>query len=132
MHNKIRKRSFNVKFPGFVSDTPGAFSAGDVFFFPSYGENQPLVILETASLGIPMVVRDLAEYEGWLVHGENCLKGRTNSEFVSHLERLSSDKKLYKRLSEGANELAEANSLERVGKQLARLYNFVLNGRINE
>lgn len=126
MEKYLEERPFNVIMPGYVSDTPGAFSAGDVLFFPSHTETQGLVILEAASLGRPLVVRDLPEYRDWLIHGVNCLKGRGEGEFIEHLRRLSEDHKLYERLTQGALELAEEHSLEVVGQQLRALYQSVL------
>ncbi len=126
MDKYVNERLFNVIMPGYVSDTPGAFSAGDVLFFSSHTETQGMVILEAASLGRPLVVRDIPEYEDWLVHGVNCLKGQTESEFVEHLRRLESDPKLYRHLSRGALQLAQEHSLEVVGQRLKALYRSVL------
>ncbi len=122
----------NVRFPGYARDTPGAFAAGDVCFFPSRSETQGLVLLEAASLGKPLVIRDLDVYRDWLVHGENCLKGRSAAEFASHLEALAADPELYARLSAGAESLAEAHRLGRVGAHLGRLYDRVLAGTARE
>jgi 1,2-diacylglycerol-3-alpha-glucose alpha-1,2-glucosyltransferase len=126
MDKYVDERPFNVIMPGFVADTPGAFSAGDVLFFSSHTETQGMVILEAASLGRPLVVRDLPEYKDWLLHGENCLKGRTESDFVEHLRCLESDPKLYRHFSQKALELAQQHSLEVIGQRLKTLYRSVL------
>jgi len=128
MHRRIAGRPANVRFPGFVPDTPGAFSAGDLLFFPSYGENQPLVLLEAASLGRPLIVRDLPEYEGWLEHGVNCLKGRSLDDFVQLIRQVAEDRQLRDKLARGAEALAEEHRLERVGERLRLLYQAVLDG----
>ncbi len=125
MEKYLKERPFNVILPGFVADTPGAFSAGDVLFFPSHTETQGMVILEAASLGRPLVLRDLPEYEDWLKSGVHCLKGRTESEFVEYLRALAEDPQLYQRLSEGALQLAAQHSLEVVGRRLKQLYSSV-------
>jgi 1,2-diacylglycerol-3-alpha-glucose alpha-1,2-glucosyltransferase len=126
MHQQIENRPSNVKMPGFFEDAAGAYSAGDVFFFPSYGENQPLVLLETASLGIPPVVRDLSEYGDWLRNGINCLKGQTIKDFTERLIKLSNDRVLWERLSKEQERLAEENRLENVGEKLEKLYSSLL------
>ena len=128
MHKQIESRPKNLLMPGFMEDTVGAFSAGDVLFFPSYGENQPVVLLEAASIGVPLVVRDIPEYRGWLLHNKNCLKGKSNPEFISYLLRLAADQAFRERLSKGALELAEENSLEKIGRELKKLYHSLLNG----
>lgn len=126
MDKYVEERPFNMIMPGYVLDTPGAFSAGDVLFFSSHTETQGMVILEAASLGRPLVVRDLPEYQDWLIHGENCLKGRTESDVVEHLRHLESDPRLYQQLSQGALQLAQEHSLEVIGQRLKALYRSVL------
>ena len=132
MEAALGRAPSNVRFSGYVGDTPGAFAAGDVCFFPSQSETQGLVLLEAASLGKPLVVRDLDVYRDWLVHGENCLKGRSAAEFASHLGSLAEDPELHARLSQGAERLAEAHRLERVGAHLCRLYDGLLAGTARE
>lgn len=122
----------NVEFPGYVRDTPGAFAAADVCFFPSKSETQGLVLLEAASLGKPLVVRDLEVYRDWLVHGENCLKGRNPAEFAGHIDALARDADLYERLAQAAESLAEAHRIEHVGAHLCRLYDEISTSEARE
>lgn len=112
----------NVQLPGFVQDTASAFAAMDALFFPSYTENQPMVILESATLGLPLVVRDIPEYEGFLSHGVNCLKAQDNAEFIDHLRRISEDASLREQLKQGALALADVHGLVHVGQRLRSLY----------
>lgn len=128
MHRKIAQRPPNVRLPGFIHDTQGAFSAADALLFPSLGENQPLVILEAASLGRPLILRDLPEYRGWLEEGTNCLKGGGVEEFVELVRQVAEDRELQVRLSQGAEALAEEHRLNRVGERLRLLYQAVLDG----
>jgi len=130
LERKIRRRPPNLQLPGFVHDIQAALSAGDLFFFPSWGENQPLALLEAASCGLPLVVRDLPEYRGFLEDGVNCLKGRTNEEFVELIERVAEDEGLRERLSQGARRTAEEHSLRMVGERLLELYSSLLNGEL--
>ena len=123
---KIKSKPQNLLMPGFVHDMQAALSAGDVFFFPSYGENQPMALLEAASCGLPLVVRDLPEYSGWLQDGENCLKGHNEQEFIDLLNKVATDEKLRERLSQGARAMAEDYSLKRVGNRLIDLYSSLL------
>lgn len=129
LEQMIRAKPPNLKFPGFIHDIQGALSAGDLFFFPSWGENQPVALLEAAAIGLPLVVRDLPEYSGWLEEGVSCLKGRSNEEFVELIQAVALDQQLRARLTEGARRLAEQHSLERIGKRLLELYNTILERR---
>jgi len=126
MHRKLARRPANVHLPGFVRDTCGAFSAGDVLLFPSLGENQPLVILEAASLGRPLILRDLPEYHGWLEEGVNCLMGRNVEDFATLVKQVAEDEELQAKLARGAEVLAEEHRLERVGQRLKLLYQAVM------
>jgi 1,2-diacylglycerol-3-alpha-glucose alpha-1,2-glucosyltransferase len=116
----------NLNFSGFVPDALEAFNSLDIFVFLSYEENQGMVILEAAALGLPMLLRDIPVYNGWLVHGENCLKAKTDEEFERELKRLMEDKDLRDRLSRGALELAQKESLESLKIKLSTIYKGVI------
>ncbi len=122
MHKAIEQRPPNVIMPGFVEDTPAAFSAGDLFFLPSFRENQPMVLLEAASLGRPLVVRQIPEYRGWLIDGVNARTGTSVEQFVQIIREIALDPADRQRLSDAAGELAEASSLPLVGQRLKQLY----------
>jgi 1,2-diacylglycerol-3-alpha-glucose alpha-1,2-glucosyltransferase len=112
----------NVVFTGYVGDIIGAFNSIDIFVFPSYEENQGMVILEAASLGLPIIVRDIPVYTGWLVHEKNCLKAKNDEEFVVCLKKLIDDVEFRKHLSINAKVLAEKNDLEICGKTTLQIY----------
>jgi 1,2-diacylglycerol-3-alpha-glucose alpha-1,2-glucosyltransferase len=126
MEKHLEEKPPNVRLPGFVEDPSGVYAAADALLFPSHTETQGLVILEAASLGRPVIVRDLPEYVDWLYHGENCLKGRSVEEFCEQITCLAEDPALYERLQQGAERLAEAHSLDVVGRRLVALYRSVL------
>ena len=112
----------NVQFPGHVENVEATYSAGDVFVFPSYEENQGMVILEAASVGRPILVRDIPVYEGWLVHEENCLKAKDDADFAVKLKRLIEDGALRERLTANTKQLAQHHSLEAVASRLKEMY----------
>lgn len=112
----------NVRFPGFVDDKREAFALGDIFFFPTRRDNQPLAILEALHCGLPIVTRDIPAFSGWLEEGVHCLKGSDVSEFADAIARLRDDPDLRARLGENARELAEAHTLEAVGHDLEAIY----------
>jgi len=116
----------NAVFTGYVDDILEAYNAIDIFIFPSYEENQGMAILEAAAVGLPIVVRDIPAYEGWLVHRENCLKAKTNQEFEDRIAELARDKGLRDTLGAQAKILAEGESIETLGKKLLRIYRELL------
>lgn len=68
----------NLMFPGFVDEEIllGAFSAADLFLFMTYEENEGIVVLESLSTKLPILLRDIPVYNGWLEDGKNCLKAK--------------------------------------------------------
>lgn len=116
----------NIKFTGFVGDVVAAFNSLDIFIFPSYEENQGMVILEAAAVGLPILVRDIPTYQGWLVHNENCLKAKDEEEFKKYLGMLIDDKSLRERLSQNAKILAQGHSINALGQKTLQLYQRLL------
>lgn len=121
-----KDRPKNAQFTGFVDDILEAFNVLDIFIFPSYEENQGMVILEAAAVGVPILVRDIPAYSGWLVHGENCLKAKTNEEFKQCLQQLITDETLRQNLGQQAQKLAQNHSLEALGEKLRAVYTQLL------
>lgn len=119
-------RPKNTIFTGYISDVLEAFNSLDIFIFPSYEENQGMVILEAAAVGLPILVRDIPAYNGWLFHNKNCLKAKTNEEFAENIHLLMSDTELRKSLSEEAKKLAQRESLPEIANKAMILYQGLL------
>lgn len=111
----------NVQFTGFVEDINAAFNSLDIFIFPSYEENQGMVIMEAAAVGLPVLVRNIPVYESWLTNRECCLKAKNNEEFVESLKKLTDSEKLRKKLSQDIKKIAQENSLEIVEDQFKKI-----------
>jgi len=129
MHKRLKEAPPNVHLPGFVSDIAAAYSSCDCLFFTPYTENQPMVILESAALGLPLVLRSIPEYEGFLTDSENCLLAENNEQFVEQLTRVATDPELRQKLRDGARALSFEHDLPRVGEHLKRLYDELLEKR---
>lgn len=126
-NRRIRKAPANVRFPGFIDDIREAFAEADVFFFPTREENQGISLLEAAYCGVPIVVRDIPTYDGWLEHGTDCLKADDVHGFVAALRRLKEDPALREELGENARAMAEEHTLDVVGEELRSVYERVLH-----
>ncbi|MFA5954055.1 MAG: glycosyltransferase family 4 protein [Patescibacteria group bacterium] len=112
----------NVCFTGYVPDVQEAFSILDIFVFPSREENEGMAILEAAAAGLPILVRDIPVYEGWLEHGSNCLKAKSDEDFARELERLKNDPHLRRELGERAEQLAASLDISKVSEQMLKRY----------
>jgi 1,2-diacylglycerol-3-alpha-glucose alpha-1,2-glucosyltransferase len=112
----------NTNFTGFVDNANSALNALDIFLFPSYEENQGMVILEAAAVGLPILIRNLPAYEGWLIHDKNCFKANNDEEFEKYLNLLINDDELRNRLGKEALLLAQRESIPVLAKKLKLIY----------
>jgi len=114
--------SDNVIFPGYVTGKlmKGAYSGADAFFFPSYEENEGIVVLEALASRQTAVLRDIGAYDAWAVHGKNCYLGHNIKEFETMLRSLLDGS--LPRTGEEAYKVAEERSIDQVGRQLRAVY----------
>ena len=121
-----------VLFPGHVpfQDIVGVYSAADVFVFPTRAESYGNVMLEAASCGCPLLIRDIPVYEEWVEDGRHCVKARTDAEFAEKLGMLLDDEPLRRRMVEGARGLAEEHDIKKTAMMLKELYEGLAQGRV--
>jgi len=112
----------NLTFTGFVPDVIAAYCGADLFFFPSYMENQGIPLLEAAACRLPIVCRDLPTYD-WIEHGTHCLKGNTNEEFAKRIKKLLDDDDLRKKLINNAYENVKSHDINLILDKVEMIYN---------
>lgn len=122
----IKNPPKNVKFPGYVSNEIilGAYSEAKAFFFPTYEENEGIVVLEALSMKTPVIVRDIPVYEKWLINKGNAFKGKNISEFVKIITDI--DKDSIKTIVENGRKTAEERDLKIIGGKLKNIYKKIL------
>ena len=118
----LKGKPENVRFLGFEPNIERAYCASDLLFHPSHSESLGLVILEGAAVGLPLVVRRLPVYRGWLEEGINCLMGDSPEEFAGAISDIISNKCPH--LS--SREVALPHSLHTVGRDLISSYEEVI------
>jgi len=123
-------RTGNVLFPGHVpfEDIIGVYSAADVFVFPTRAESYGNVMLEAASCGCPLLIRDIPVYEEWVHDGKHCMKARSDQEFVEKLRSLLDDNALRARMIKGAKLLASEQDMKKTALMLKELYESLASG----
>ncbi len=124
----IRTAPKNVHFLGILDHPDGvaeACAAADVFLFPSFEENQGIVILEAAAAGLPLVLRRIGCYEEWIRPDDNALAFTDRPGLVEALRAVTSDAALRARLANAARKMADEHRLERVGARLRAVYESV-------
>ncbi|WP_436902200.1 glycosyltransferase family 4 protein [Halovenus halobia] len=110
----------NCTFTGFIDDIRGAFAAGDIFFFPTYEENEGIALLEAMAAGKPPVVRDIETFS-WLTDGDDAVKSDSDEGFIEAIHRLeAADER--ERIGEQARERSEPYHLDSVAPSYEKLY----------
>jgi 1,2-diacylglycerol-3-alpha-glucose alpha-1,2-galactosyltransferase len=112
----------NLRFTGIVphEEVNALCNISDIFFFPSFCENFPLVVIEASNTGKPLLLRSIEEYEG--IYFDKYLKGNSVDEFNKLLRKLKTDKKLYKQYQKYSKDLANYYSEDNICKMWIDLY----------
>jgi len=112
----------NLSFPGYVGreELRDAYCGCDLFCFMSREETEGIVVLEALACSIPVLVRDIPVYEGWLQDGRNVYKAHDPLSFRRKTEAILSGRA--EDLTRCGRSTAEQRSIPRMGRQLLRLY----------
>lgn len=78
----------NLSFTGVIprEDVKAYFQAADVFCLPAEQENHPMCVLEAAGAELPIILRDIPEYND--TFGSDALLCKTDQEFIEAVEQL--------------------------------------------
>lgn len=122
INQKIEDAPSNLKFLGQVDfeNMPYIYAAADIFLFPSYQENSPLAPIEAAAAGLPVLFRDIQEYE--MLYEADYLKAKTNQDFSELITAIFEDAAFMnyaKQLSANLLKQFDKNSIR---KKLISLY----------
>ena len=112
----------NLFFAGYIGqeELRDAYCGADVFAFLSLEETEGIVVLEALSCGIPVVLRDIPVYQGWLTEGCGVWKTRDAAGFQQAVtEALTCP--LHDTDKMGRS-IALSRRLEVVGKSLEAIY----------
>jgi len=97
--------------------------AADVFFLPSEQENHPMAVIEAAAVGLPIIVRDIPEYDD--TFKKDVVRG-TNDTFADIIKRLFTDASFKKNAIKGAASIAKRFDSQASGEQLLAIYKTLL------
>ena len=86
----------NIQFTGMLDldKMPLIYAAADLLLFTSYQENCPLAPIEAAACGMPVVFRDILEYEK--LYNSTYLKAKNTADFIAITRQIMIDKAFYK------------------------------------
>jgi glycosyltransferase involved in cell wall biosynthesis len=111
-----------VHFFGRRSDTERFYRAADAFLLPSLYEAFPLVALEAAACGLPIVATRLNGIEELEAAGAALTSKRSAASLAAALSQLGSDRNLRERLGWAAHHEAKRYTWERQATTLLALY----------
>ena len=123
----IKSKPKNVIMPGYIKGDiiQGAYAAADMFFFPSYEETEGIVVLEALAAKCQVLIRDIGVYESWLTDSVDCYKGENNQNFKNVIKKYFNNE-IPSTIEKGYG-VAESRSLEKIGFQLKKIYEDLLN-----
>ena len=98
------------------------YAASDLFLFPSYYDNAPLVVREAASMGTPSLIPSGSTAAGVIDHGHNgFLCPRTARDYAEAIASLSADRASLRLAGRGAR-LSLVRSWDDVMREVADRY----------
>jgi len=112
----IENRSDNTIFPGFVEDILEVYSAADVFFMPSYAEGHSIVMLESLSMKLPMIARDIEEFRE--AFGDNLIYFND----AKTIDKKTFNKDLLKEYSEKTKDAVKNFDIDNISNKHISLY----------
>ncbi|MBR6071643.1 MAG: glycosyltransferase family 4 protein [Acholeplasmatales bacterium] len=117
----------NLHFLGIIPRTEmnQMFNMADLLFMPSYNELFPMSILEAASVGKPVLLRDLELYKDILFNKYQ--KGENNDDFSQIINRLKDDKDFYNNALEDSKYISQYYSKENVANIWKEFYTGIYN-----
>ncbi|KLO24658.1 MULTISPECIES: glycosyltransferase family 4 protein [unclassified Marinitoga] len=130
---KILKQELkNLKFPGYVEEELllAAFCEAKLFLFPSYEENEGIVVLEALASQTPLIIRDIPVYKNWLIHKKNCLKSRTFDDFIKNIDLIINKKIDVKAMIDNGRKVAIERDLKNIGIKLKKIYGDIYEKRV--
>jgi len=118
----MQEKSENVRFPGYIDQDAlsQAYCGADLFLFPSHEETEGIVVLEALSSSVPVVVRDIPVYEGWLVDRKNVFKAQTLEDFQQIIAQLGEETLVD--LTEAGRQVAQERSIPAIADRMIEIY----------
>lgn len=112
----------NLHFAGFVTQAElrDAYCGADLFCFCSHEETEGIVVLEALACGVPVLLRDIPVYEGWLTDGVTVYKAADDAGFAAKAEGILTG--TLPDVTAAGRAVAEARSLPRMGQALCGVY----------
>lgn len=123
----IDSASGNVIFTGILprADVFRWLNASDTMLFASHQEIHPLVVIEAAAFGLPLIMKDLEEYRETFF--DLFIKANQPQEMIKAIQDLKSNKEFYQEYREKSKQIASLYNEKTTREKIIRLYKNVLH-----
>jgi 1,2-diacylglycerol-3-alpha-glucose alpha-1,2-galactosyltransferase len=105
-------------------ELPKFYNMADIFFFPSRQENFSIAVLEAASCGLPLILRNLEEYIE--PFSPNYISFDNEEDAIEKVEKLCEDAKLREEYSKKSIGIAHKYDINRVAEETVKVYKEVI------
>ncbi|MFZ1242544.1 MAG: glycosyltransferase [Candidatus Saccharimonas sp.] len=128
MQHMMKHSLPNLQFTGVIplDDVVTYYQAADVFVLPSEQETFGLVVVEAAAAGLPVVLRDIADYDD--TFRGDVLMASGDESFAHIVEQLREDSQAYKKAQKGSQAIAKRYDSAAGAKTLLELYRGIIKG----
>jgi 1,2-diacylglycerol-3-alpha-glucose alpha-1,2-galactosyltransferase len=115
-----------IKFAGCypLKQIPLIYNAADLLLFPSFQENSPLVPIEAAAAGLPVIYRDLPEYAR--LYRYPYLKAKSIEGFADVIKKITLDQNFRREAIMISRNLLRQFDKDKIRSQLLSLYREVI------
>lgn len=116
----------NVTITGVIphSEVLTYLHAADAFFLPAEQENHPMCVLEAAGAGLPIILRDIHEYDDTFRPDAQFISSTDDA--VAAISKLQTDKAFYKEQHQAAGRIAKRFDSKAGGERLVEYYRSIL------
>lgn len=107
MQKLVNNLPKNVTATGLLAleDVKQYYAVADVFVLPAEQENHPMSVLEAAGANLPIVLRDIPQYND--TFRGDAVMATADDEFIGAVRRLREDQKYYEEAQKGSSEIAK-------------------------
>ena len=103
-----------------LDDVRDYYVAADIFVLPSVQENHPMCVLEAAGAELPIVLRDIPQYDD--TFKGDAIMAKTDDEFLDLIDMLHRDKQAYSEAQRGAKRIAKKFDSSAGAERLVEFY----------
>lgn len=126
MQNMIKSAPDNLTVTGVIplEAVKDYYVAADLFVLPAMQENHPMCVLEAAGAGIPIILRDIPQYDD--TFKGDAVMAKTDDEFLELIDMMHKDKKAYDKARRGAARISKKFDSSAGAEKLVEFYRSLL------